>query len=215
MATEWNEPAVAMGKKFEEEDADNVKDDWDVSDDEEKPVAAPSKPTSKKPAKKQTEVVDIPDLSKMSEKQREAYIAEQEMRAAGYDLAGNTSTMSGLLKDVNTTEDAATVGKEIGELLMRKYGAKEAIYRNLLLSIVLEAGKNMASKDLRHVSNTLKAAADESKQKEDTDKKAKDTGKKGPKVKLATKANDNELDDYSNFPAAAGGGRNDIDDDFM
>jgi hypothetical protein len=69
-------------------------------------------------------------------------------------------------------------------LLLRKYGAKETIYRDLLLNIVLEASKSMPSKDQRHMSNTLKVVADDSKRKEDVDKKAKDNVKKGVKVKL-------------------------------
>jgi hypothetical protein len=42
----------------------------------------------------------------------------------------------------------------------------------------------MPSKDQRHMSNTLKVVADDSKRKEDVDKKAKDNVKKGVKVKL-------------------------------
>ncbi len=113
--------------------------------------------------------------------------------------------------------------------MLRKYGAKETIYRDLVLSVVLEASKTMPSKDQRHMSNTLKVVADDSKRKEDVDKKAKDNVKKGVKVKLgtrahahpsthtmiaATKATDNELGDYAEF-ATGTGARNDIDDDFM
>jgi hypothetical protein len=56
------------------------------------------------------------------------------------------------------------------------------------LSVVLEASKTMPSKDQRHMSNTLKVVADESKRKEDVDKKAKEGAKKGVKVKLGTRA---------------------------
>jgi len=215
MASEWTEPpTLATTKKFQEEDDDDVKDEWDASDDESKKPAEPPKPVAKKPVKPKSTIVDnTPDLSGMSEKDREAYLAAQSLKDWVGDL-GETSTLGGVLTDINTTEEAAAVGKNIGELLLRKYGAKETIYRDLVLSVVLEASKTMPSKDQRHMSNTLKVVADDSKRKEDVDKKAKEGVKKGAKVKLATKATDNELGDYAEF-ATGTGARNDIDDDFM
>jgi hypothetical protein len=124
MASEWNEPPVALAtaKKFQvnesyvvhssrvlqEEDDDDVKDEWDASDDESKKPVEPVKPVAKKPAKQKSTIADnTPDLSHMNEKDREAYLAAQALKDWGYELTGETSTLGGVLTDVNTTEEAA------------------------------------------------------------------------------------------------------------
>jgi hypothetical protein len=109
---------VHSSRVLQEEDDDDVKDEWDASDDEsKKPVVEPVKPVAKKPAKQKSTIADnTPDLSHMNEKDREAYLAAQALKDWGYELTGETSTLGGVLTDVNTTEEAAAVGKNIGEV---------------------------------------------------------------------------------------------------
>ena len=87
MADEWNRPTHEIAKTAASElnqDDDDVPDDWeDEPEEEPEPPPKPAPKKATKPAEPE------PDFSKMTEKEREQYKAEQEMKAYGYaDMGG-------------------------------------------------------------------------------------------------------------------------------
>jgi len=124
-----------------------------------------------------------------------------------------------LIDSKNVMEKACDLAKKVAPLLicdarqvMNSVPASEQAA--FLLQFVLEAASTLPSKDQRHISTTLKTAADKKKEDEDKAKKAGGAKGKKPATKIASKGA--AADMFDDFKTGDGGGTyNDFDDDFM
>jgi len=188
--------------RFNEEEIndDDVKDEWDAESDEEQPVV--QKAPAKAAAKPKKEVAPTVDLSGMTEKQKQEFLAKQEMEMFGADIAGHSGIQLG---EINTVEDAVASGANVAKTI-RKYMANKHYYE-LLSTLFQDCCTDMAPKDIRRLQSILKQKEEDIIKKENDAKKNK--GKKKVPT-LGSMKRDDLLEDYG-----GGGGGGDDGDDFM